>query len=137
MTSKKLESFYKSCKNCGSSLTFSPSNQSLKCSKCGSIFEIEKNVQVNKHDLNKKQDDNSQEYKDYVKQNKIFKCSNCGSDVVLNIYEISKTCPYCGTSLVIQKNELPGLVPDGVLPFLFEKEEASNKFSISLDINRL
>ena len=124
----RLQSIDKNCKNCGGNLVFFPQEQSLKCESCGSVYAIEKIKEVKKHDLYKKQDDQTKEYQQYVKDNKIFKCANCGSSVVLNVYEISKNCPYCGSSLVIDETILPGLKPDGVIPFMFDKIGAGEKF---------
>ena len=125
---KRIETAHKNCANCGGNLVFYPPEQSLRCENCLSIYPIDKNEKIKVHSLKNSNDDQSEDYKEYVEQNKVFKCSNCGSNVVLNVYDITKNCPYCGTSLVINQEALPGLKPDGVLPFLFDEEKAAEYF---------
>lgn len=131
MTEEKiLESSNKNCKNCGGNLVFYPEKIALECEQCKSIFKIEGDPNIKKHNLDEnKSNDQSKEYFEYVQNNKVFKCANCGSNVVLNVYEISKNCPYCGTSLVVDDRVLPGLLPDAILPFAIGKNNAAELFA--------
>lgn len=126
----KIESAQNKCTSCGSNLYFCPSTQDLACEKCGSHYEIQNNGTIKTHDLFGEDGSNEQkEYEEYIAKSKVFKCPNCGSNVVLNQYEISKKCPYCDTSLVIQENSIPGIKPDACIPFAFDEKNASEKFS--------
>jgi len=124
---KVIKNDLSKCKNCGGNLRFSPYDQSLKCDNCGSLYEIPKSKEYKKHDINEKYDD-SKEYKAWINNNKIFKCSNCGSSVILNSLEISKCCPYCGNAFVSANGEIPGYLPDSIIPFRFDNSTASEKF---------
>ena len=128
MTEERIESLDKNCKNCGGSLKFCPEKQAVVCENCASVFGIKKIDKVEKHNLTKPENDQTEEYKKYVEDNKIFKCPNCGSSVVLNVFDITKKCPYCATNLVIDDNAFAGLKPDGVLPFAFDRHSASEQF---------
>jgi len=128
MTENIVKTNDKNCKNCGGSLKFCPEKQAVVCENCASVFGIEKISNIQKHDLDKNAVDQTAEYKDYVNQNKIFKCANCGSSVVLNVYDISKKCPYCSTNLVIDNDAIVGLKPDAILPFAFDSHKASEIF---------
>lgn len=126
---KKIESTQNKCTGCGGDLIFSPKDQNLLCENCGKTYPIETgDAQIVLHDLNAEKSDQNSDYKQFVSNNKVFKCPNCGSNVILNAYEISKKCPYCDTSLVIDESKLPGIKPDAVIPFLFDEKEAGTKF---------
>lgn len=124
----QIKSFQAKCVNCGGNLYFSPKSHDLFCENCKTHTEIVCDKMLEYHDLNKKPDA-SKEYKQYVEQNKVFKCPNCGANVVLNKFEISQICPYCSTSLVIDDKKNYGLKPDAIIPFEFDENEASERFA--------
>ena len=132
MEEEKIKSVQEKCASCGGNLAFDPKSQDLTCKNCGAHYPIENTNAFEYHDLlgylsNKEQD--SQKYKEYVEKNKVFKCPNCGANVVLNKFEISKVCPYCATPLVLEEGTIQGLCPDTIIPFAFDEEEASAKFA--------
>lgn|SRR5574344_1898274 len=132
MEEKEINSTEKKCSGCGGNLIFSPKTQNLLCENCGKQFEIkESDLPIEKHPLNQTSNQNiggTNDYYNFTQDNKVFKCPNCGSNVVLNSYEISKNCPYCGTGLVIDEKQIPGLKPDAVIPFMFDESEAGKLF---------
>ena len=128
METKKIDSEQKKCKNCGGNLIFSPKTQNLICENCGSEKEIIISGEIQKHNLNEKAIQNK-EYKEYVEQNKSFKCPNCGANVVLSKFEISQICPYCATALVVNNKNDYGLKPDAIIPFAFNENDASEIFA--------
>ncbi len=128
METKKIESEQQKCKSCGGNLFYSPKTKNLVCEKCGISKEIVVNNEINRHNLNEKIGV-SKEYKEYIEQNKSFKCPNCGANVVLSKYEISHVCPYCSTPLVINNKNSYGLKPDAIIPFDFNENDASEIFA--------
>lgn len=126
-----------SCKNCGATLRFLP-NHELVCEKCMKTYDIEYVAPGGKHPLEFSAE-KSDEYRSWVNNNKVFKCENCGSNVILNKLEISKECPYCGSNVVSETRKLPGLLPDAIIPFQFSKKiavqhlinEAKKRFFVS------
>ena len=122
----KISSSQEKCKNCGGNLYYDPKSHDLLCDNCGTHTQIIADGKIQYHDLNEKQT-NSKEYKDYVEQNKAFKCPNCGANVILNKFEISQVCPYCATPLVINEQNY-GLKPDAIIPFQFDENDAAEKF---------
>ena len=123
---KKLKARSGKCENCGGIIVFNPKNQCLCCDSCGTIREFEKKKNVVKHNIDDKIED--KEYAKWVKQTKFINCENCGANIVLGQYEISKECPYCGSKYVSQIENLPGIKPDGIIPFAFNEEDASSIF---------
>ena len=127
MNKKKLNYEHKKCSSCGSNLIFSPKHNGLFCKSCKNIYEIESSSNILVHTFeNKIECDNS--YNDWANQNKILKCKDCGAEVILDKLEFSNTCSYCGSSLVSSITELPGLKPDGVIPFKFDGHDAMLRF---------
>ncbi len=127
MKEKEIKSVHSKCASCGANLIFCPSKQDLVCEKCESHYPIKNEGTIETHDL-----DNNQEIaklnQTFKNENKIFKCKNCGARIVLNTYEISKQCPYCGAGLVMDKSVMDGIIPDACIPFAFDEKEASDLF---------
>lgn len=117
----------KKCLRCGGGLSFSPKHQAIFCSQCGTVYDIEKNKNVVKHDLNKVQDI-SESNKAFAENNRVFNCENCGGKIVLNKLEYTKKCPYCGSQHIKKTRINPGISPDSIIPFKITEEEASEKF---------
>lgn len=115
------------CKNCGASLYFDPKSQNLKCIKCSSTLPLPNKKTFTRHNINQKKELETQ-HSAWLTDNKVFKCANCGANVIANKYEISNTCPYCNNNLAISKEEIPGLKPDGIIPFAFDKQGANERF---------
>lgn len=126
---KELKSVSFKCEGCGSGLVFSPKTQNLKCQNCGREKELEKSCDVQKHDLNEAKEEKHQKW---MEQNKILKCQTCGAEIILNSLEFSGICPYCNSSYVAETKNLPDFVPDKVLPFLFDENEAEKRFKTQI-----
>lgn len=124
---KKIKAEDIKCKNCGGELIFDPKTQNLLCENCNSVFPFEKSQEYEKHAIN---DDQSSltDYKQWIEENKFICCENCGARIILNKFEFSQNCPYCGSPFVVESNNLPGLKPDNIIPFSFDEEDASKKF---------
>lgn len=114
------------CKSCGGNLVYCPNNQDLICEKCLSHEAIQFSKNVKKHLLNEEL--SSKNSPSLQNENKSIKCPNCGSEIELKAYEISKTCDYCGSSVIAQATNVIAKKPDGIIPFMFDKEVASEKF---------
>ena len=61
-------------------------------------------------------------------QSKVFKCSSCGSNIVLNALEVSSICPYCGSPCVIDESVDIGLKPDYIIPFKYSTEQVKELY---------
>ncbi len=115
------------CPTCGGKVEFSPSDNALKCIKCQKIFPISKDNSVEKKPVNEAINDEG--YKEWEGTIRSYQCTNCGAKIVLNRYEMSTKCQYCNTSSLVPADELPGLKPDGLIPFKISKEGAKMQFS--------
>ncbi len=123
------------CSSCGGHLYFSPEYQALKCESCGGLEKIEYNHDNKKHEfvIDEKL---KQEHKQFAEENKVFKCSSCGANVVLNKLDVATHCPYCDSSITIAKDVEIGLRPDSIIPFKFGLEKAAQLYKEGLKKKR-
>ncbi len=106
------------CENCGADMLYSPTTQGLSCPYCDSKKDIPK-IPTSKRNFftecgNSVIDDSTSTYK----------CPNCGGEVVFDSYITSTKCPFCSATNIVKLADVPGLKPDGILPFLYTKEMA-------------
>ena len=121
---KVVKSTQDKCRSCGGHLYFSPEDQALKCESCGGIEKIEFDHNNQKHDF-KENKDAKEDYNEFANENKVFKCSSCGANVVLNKLDVATKCPYCDSSITVSKDAKIGLRPDSIIPFKFGEQKAS------------
>ena len=114
------------CFNCGGNLIYYPNKQDLMCEKCLVHQKIAHISKVQTHTLTTV-DCNTQP-KNVINYNSSMQCPNCGSKISLNKFEYSKDCDYCNSSVVAQDASLVVKKPDGIIPFMFDKDLASDKF---------
>ena len=110
------------CPGCGGNMAFDPEKRLLKCEFCGTErqFEINENEE---QDFEKLFDYHAQ----WSDETHVFSCNNCGAKVVVSKTEISKACPFCGTSNVLETSGLSGLKPNALVPFSITKEDATSR----------
>lgn len=119
---KNIQTKVNKCKNCGGNLVFSPSLQMLYCDLCKSTEPVPSVAFNFKHDFT------VLDNKKYTKNvSGVIRCQNCGSSVEVNGNNLAVTCPYCDTSLVVNTAD-ETFKPDFIIPFKFDKQEASQRF---------
>lgn len=127
MNEKELKRKSQKCPSCGGNMAFSPKDKGLKCVFCESVVPLTYDYDVKKHPYDSDAE-NLVDYKQFTQENKVFKCSNCGANVVLNSLEVAKRCPYCGSGYVAETDEMAGLQPDAIVPFKYSKDESTNLY---------
>lgn len=108
------------CASCGANMHFDPETQMLSCDHCGRKESVAKTVSARELSLFSDISKTGAEMEDSA----VFSCDNCGAKVVLSGTETAAICPFCGTPHVRKAEELSGLKPNAVLPFLFDKNKA-------------
>ena len=116
---EKSESLHYKCPSCGAALTFDPEKQALVCEHCGTEQKIEFDSDVKERSFEELF--SAEGWKGDVK---VIQCQNCGVREVLQKNQISATCPFCGSASVVEKDEMPGVKPDTVIPFKIDEEVA-------------
>lgn len=128
---KELTNISSKCSKCGGNLKFDPNTQSLKCNGCGTTTPFTIEDTCLEHNI-KDKPQNYDEYVKWQKEHKMIRCENCGAKVQLKTLEYSSVCPYCDTSLVAVRSTLPNMIPDGILPFMFDEEIAQKHFAYKI-----
>lgn len=116
------------CSSCGGNALFEPTTGKLTCPFCGNEKEIEK-TQHNtvEHDFNQAlvEDDQS-----WDAEKRVFRCSNCGAETLLDKDKVADFCSFCGSSHITVSEDHAGIKPALVLPFSVTRDEAIEKFSL-------
>ena len=99
-------------------MLYNPTTQGLYCPYCDNTREIKKFPTR----LRGYHEERSQSVVD--DKSKAHKCPNCGGEIDFDSYVTSKKCPYCSATNVIKLDDLEGLQPDSILPFLLTKDMA-------------
>ena len=117
------------CPKCGSTdISVNVSNGHLRCNFCRHEFEPEKVVgletdisQLHGQVIGSGAQDIVADTNDVL----TFKCSSCGSEVVIDTSETTQArCHWCRNALSVNQQIPNGSVPDVVLPFSVKKEDA-------------
>lgn len=100
------------CPACGANMVYDSERKKLYCEHCGTEKEIfaDNSEEIDFENLLRA--DNG-----WGAESHVFRCENCGAREILGKNEIAKTCPFCGTSNIVEADELPGLKPNAVVPF--------------------
>lgn len=116
------------CRNCGGNLVFSPGRQRMTCRMCGASFRPEEVVSRDKEHLeNVKPVSQAKLFGTRDKASyecRIYTCSQCGGDIVINGTEVSTFCVYCGNPAVVFSRVAKEMRPDGIIPFSVTADEA-------------
>ena len=115
----ETETNIQKCPGCGANMIFSPEKQSLECPYCGTLVSVEKSLGEEKHFANLLSSANT-----WASETHVFRCENCGAKTVLDRTEIAKTCSFCGTTNVVETDEISGLKPNAVVPFQLTVQKA-------------
>lgn len=116
----ELDTLTYKCSQCGNFLRFDPDSQSLKCDHCGNSRTVKTPkppMEIIYTQLSE------QSYEDWGDV-KCIKCPVCGAQTMLEKYQTTTVCPFCSAPNVVEMDELPGLKPNAVLPFLLSEEKA-------------
>ena len=141
------QTVYSKCSNCGSNMVFDPATQCLKCEHCGQITDFEKSNLVKEIEI----EEAFRKAENWDDEADSYRCENCGAVVILPRGEIATVCPYCATSHILKSEEIIGLKPNVVYPFIIDKEQgverakswakkqifAPRKFKKSLTVNNV
>lgn len=109
------------CPSCGAYLTFDPESQQWKCPFCGSAFS--------ENDLKPTETAHSETVQTSGGKQTVYRCQNCGSEIVTAEETTAATeCYYCHSPVVLQERLTDEWKPDTVLPFAVDRDEAVERF---------
>ena len=126
------------CPSCGAGLEFNPKTQKLECKYCNSSFnpnELEEKLKdakgENGFSVANSKDENGNEKVD-VYDAIVFRCTQCGAELITTDETIATFCSYCGSSAVLEKRNEKKVAPSYVIPFTKSKEECEQAYKKKL-----
>lgn len=108
------------CPGCGDNMRFDPATGALKCPSCGTEKKIlvRAGEEIAFSNLVGAQ-------ASWQNETHFYHCTNCNAEEALDKREIAHVCPFCGSPSVVEKEEIDALRPNALLPFLLDKNKAS------------
>lgn len=114
------------CEYCGGNQIYNPNNGMLECEHCGKTTPVDfsgnKNISniVRRYDISYMPEPNLEASNQYL-------CSSCGATIKFEDDEKKTRCPSCGDT-ALTRNESAMYVPDGIIPFSINKNQAIKIF---------
>lgn len=136
------------CPTCGAAMEFDVIEQKMACSHCGTKMTVQ---ELNRHyqQFDKEYGNpNAQEYaeeassgnvfdnsftgqeqpvqheRNYNGNFKVYRCAGCGAEVLTDDYTAATFCSFCGRPSLMEDRLTGALLPEYVIPFKINKEEA-------------
>ncbi len=119
------------CKNCGSSLVYSPISQDLVCRNCGNHYPVNTSDKpIHEYDFKQAIHELARLRHESPKNHKIsvIHCPSCGADFSFKKTEHAGECPYCATPVIASSAEARFIIPRSLLPFTIGKKQAISIF---------
>lgn len=117
------------CTSCGADLVYNPGTTHLKCEYCEAENEIPQEVNSEIESLDYDSHFESILVNSKTQIDHYLKCDNCGAESTVEKNITATNCHYCDTPLIVEKiHDETTITPHYILPFKFDKEEASLKF---------
>ena len=104
------------CPNCSGLLRFDPAEGKLVCDYCGGMFDAQEEEPKPK----------ARKIRTTYKAD-IFRCGNCGAEIIVTSTELATKCIYCGSPSIKHDRIEDQLRPDYIVPFKLTKQAAINR----------
>ncbi|MBR2616947.1 MAG: hypothetical protein IKC56_01780 [Clostridia bacterium] len=109
------------CPACGANMRFDPKTQGLLCPYCGQKQALSTEFLTAEIDLQNALISGEK----WAAEDKLFECETCGAKVVVTAGSAARNCPFCGAANILESTELPGVKPNGIVPFTLTEGDAS------------
>ena len=117
------------CEKCGASMKYDVESYGLKCDYCGLVKKLhspEEESFVSEQDFEAAA---AGANASWGVSRKIVTCKDCGAMMMNDNNQMSGSCPFCGSVIVLTAEEANiGVAPSAIIPFKTTKEEITEKF---------
>ena len=122
------------CPSCGAGLVFNPQNQMLKCHYCNSEYNLK---EIEEQELKSSKEEKGLKFETTTEENEnkenvydaiIYRCTQCGAELLTTDETISTFCSYCGSSALLEKKNTKKEKPSYIIPFTKTKEECEEAY---------
>ena len=116
------------CPACGANIKFSANEQKWVCEYCGSQFTLEEMQKYKNSSSEKVNQKTVDEKTKKVEKADVFRCKNCGAEIIASENTTATFCVYCGSTAILKDRIEDSRVPDFIIPFQKVKEDAVSSF---------
>lgn len=122
------------CSNCGGELVFDPAGQNYKCEYCGSTFSQEEfrgmERQAGRSGESAEAGGRAGRSEEGAEAEGavVYHCPSCGAEIVTDSTTAASFCYYCHSPVVLSGRLTGRYLPDFVVPFSIDREQAEQKF---------
>lgn len=120
------------CFNCGGQLEFKPSIQKLQCVYCQSVFAEDEIARLSKNEAERRAAVAAAEQGNTVGAQELdanlYNCPTCGAEIVTDETTAATSCYYCHNPVVLTGRLSGNFLPQYVIPFTIERENAIHGF---------
>ncbi len=118
------------CIGCGSSLVFDPATQLLRCPHCGRTESVDNFTDSYPHYVEAETSAYDPNYTDQVKTYDalVYKCPNCGAEIIATDETASTFCSFCGDSVVLTPRLSRQKYPSYIIPFQKTKADCEEAY---------
>ncbi|MCR5356486.1 MAG: TFIIB-type zinc ribbon-containing protein [Lachnospiraceae bacterium] len=122
------------CPACGGSMHFDPKTGKMVCDYCGTAVDIESKPAGQAGEEAPKEEKkeeisgfdfaslNEQATNANAEDLPIYLCKSCAAELIAPPEQISMTCPYCNSNIVLTQKVSGKLRPNGIIPFRIDKK---------------
>ncbi len=110
------------CEQCGAQLEYQPGTTTLRCPYCGHVTAIAPpSEMVEELDLRTHFD--SSRLDTSLELERMVHCNSCAAEFSVPPTEVTQSCPFCGSNVVVAAEPENRITPNGVLPFGFREQQ--------------
>ena len=114
------------CEKCGAQLNFEPGTTALRCPYCGHVTPIAPpTTVVEELDIHAYFDQANLNLEE--EHSKIVHCNQCAAEFSILPTEVTQSCPFCGSNVVVETPPQNRIMPNGVMAFRIPSKEARAK----------
>lgn len=115
------------CPCCGGYLEFDAAQQRFKCLYCGQVLTED---ELREESLRREAEAEAKQEENGASQGgmKGYRCQMCGAEIVTEATTAATRCYFCHSPVVLQDRLDDDFRPDGVVPFVLDKETARQRF---------
>ena len=110
-----------SCPGCGSQMLFDIPSQELKCGRCDRTMSI---AEADEKEFRQAGDSFAMD---------LLTCPTCGAEIRAMNTAAAAFCSYCGSSVMLEKQDSEYQPPETLIPFRITREECFDKFQNMLN----
>ena len=99
-------------------MVYDPAMGALHCDYCDTKKVVEKHIVAKRDFISERAEG------DVVEGSSSYECPNCGATVEMENFATTTECPFCGATNIVRKEQLAGLKPDSILPFILPRDKA-------------